>query len=109
MGRQVHHPWLVHAEDEKQASDEGWQEGDVREGCRGEGEASVQGGQGLLRCSAEEEHLSRQPAQVLEWTFHSGAFGQRLTSQCVPSVHRTLLRARQNVVEFAHDNSCKAL
>merc|ERR1711877_101115 len=76
--RQVHHPWLVHAEAQEQARDESWQEGGLREGGHGEGEASLQSGEGLLRGSVEEEHLSCQPAQVLEWTFHSRAFGQSL-------------------------------
>merc|ERR1719330_1775875 len=78
--RHVHHPWLVHAEDPQQAGDEGWQEGGLREGGHGEGEASIQSGEGLLCGSIEEEHLSRCPAQVLEWTFHSRALGQRLAA-----------------------------
>merc|ERR1712045_791246 len=77
---QVHHPWLVHAEDEEQADDEGWQEGGLREGGNGEGEASIQSGEGLLCGSIEEEHLSRHPTQVLMWTFHSRASGQRLAA-----------------------------
>merc|ERR1712079_43674 len=55
----------------EQAGDKGWQEGGLREGGHGEGEASIQSCEGLLCGCAEEEHLSRQPAQVLEWTFHS--------------------------------------
>merc|ERR1719189_3018310 len=69
--RQVHYPWLVHAEAQEQAGDEGWQEGGLREGGHGKSEASIQSCEGLLCGSVEEEHLSRQPAQVLEWTFHS--------------------------------------
>merc|ERR1712113_389067 len=49
--RQVHHPWLVHAEEEEQAGDEGRQEDGLREGGRGEGEASIHSGEGLLRGS----------------------------------------------------------
>merc|ERR1712113_1159714 len=72
--RQVHHPWLVHVEAQEQAGDEGWQEGGLREGGHGKGEASIQSCEGLLCGSVEKEHLSRQPAQVLEWTFHSKVF-----------------------------------
>merc|ERR1712232_615426 len=56
--RQVHHSRPLHAEDQNEASDQGWQEGDLRESGDGEGEACEDGCQGLLCVSPEEEHLS---------------------------------------------------
>merc|ERR1719510_2603842 len=48
--------WRCLPQDE--AGDEGWQEGDVRKGRFGEGQASQDGCQSLASVSAEEEHLS---------------------------------------------------
>merc|ERR1712012_1396590 len=97
---QVHHPWLVHAEAQEQAGDEGWQEGSLRQGGHGKGEASIQSCEGLLCGSVEEEHLSRQPTQVLEWTFHSRVFRERL-GVSVRRVHRSLLIARGKKIRLS--------
>merc|ERR1712085_142164 len=54
---QVHHPRPLHAEDTQEASNQGRQEGGVRQGDDGQGQASHHGGQGILCVSAQEEHL----------------------------------------------------
>merc|ERR1712084_163755 len=46
------------AEDQNEASDQGWEEGDLWQGGDGEGEACEDDRQGLLCVSPEEEHLS---------------------------------------------------
>merc|ERR1712083_294778 len=46
------------AEDQDEASDQGWQEGDLRQSGDGEGEACEDDRQGLLCVGPEEEHLS---------------------------------------------------
>merc|ERR1712076_347778 len=89
--RQVHHPWLVHAEAQEQASDESWQEGGLREGGHGEGEASIHSCEGLLCGSIEEEHLSRRRRCS---SGHSTREFLERVGVSVCRVHRSLLSAR---------------
>merc|ERR1712066_673097 len=56
--RQVHPPWPLHDQDPPEAGDQGWQEGGLREGDDGEGEACEDDRQGLPGVGLEEEHLS---------------------------------------------------
>merc|ERR1712181_192912 len=70
---QIHHPRPLHAQDTKEASDQGRQEGGVWKSYDGESQASQDCGQGILCGSAQEEHLSLCPrsSNVHEWASHS--------------------------------------
>merc|ERR1712161_99146 len=55
---QVHHPWSRDDKDPHEASNQGWEERGVRQDDDGEGEASEDGREGLLRGCSEEGGLS---------------------------------------------------
>merc|ERR1712151_770971 len=57
--RQIYGPGPRDVEGEDEASDEGWQAGDVRQSGGGESKASQEGCQSVRSGSAEEERLSR--------------------------------------------------
>merc|ERR1712203_715266 len=68
---QVHHSRPLHDQDAQEACDQGWQEGGVREGDDGEGEACEDCGEGLPSESAEGRHLNLFVEQgVRVWTIH---------------------------------------
>merc|ERR1712048_591958 len=60
----VHSPRTVPDQDQGEAGYQGWQENDVRQGGRCQGEASENGGKGVRRRVLEAEHLS---CSVLWW------------------------------------------
>merc|ERR1712187_232326 len=51
--------WLVQVEDQGEARYQGWQEGGLRQGGDGEGEACAEDCEGLPGGRPEEKHLSR--------------------------------------------------
>merc|ERR1711944_279929 len=55
---QVRATWLVHDQDAFEAGDESRQEGGLRQGRHGQGQASKDSGEGLPRLSIEEGFLS---------------------------------------------------
>merc|ERR1712232_288504 len=55
--RKVHLPRLLHGQDPRQASHQGWREGGLRQGGDGEGEACANYREGVPRVSFEEERL----------------------------------------------------
>merc|ERR1712060_156244 len=54
-------PRLVQVQDPDKARHEGWQEGGLRQGGDGEGQARAEDREGFPGCRPEEEHLSREP------------------------------------------------
>merc|ERR1712060_401703 len=56
----LHAAGPLQAEDEDEASDEGWQARGLWQGCHGEGEARTQDCEGLSGQSPQGQHLSRQ-------------------------------------------------
>merc|ERR1712083_930072 len=68
----VLHPRLVQVEDPDKACHEGWQEGGLRQGGDGEGQARAQDSEGFPGCRPEEEHLSCEPV-VLTWSLRWGS------------------------------------
>merc|ERR1711982_230970 len=50
--------WTLYGEDAPEARDQGWQARGLRQGGLRKGQAGQDGGEGLLRGSPQEEHLS---------------------------------------------------
>merc|ERR1712061_309691 len=73
--RRVLPPWLVQVEDPSEASHEGWQEGGLRQGCDGEGEASADDREGPPSGRPEEEHLSWEGP----WCWHARSAKAQVT------------------------------
>merc|ERR1712194_166174 len=69
---QVHHPWSRDDKDPYEASNQGWEERGVRQDDDGEGEASEDGREGLLRGCSEECGLSWWGDEVCVGLLRSG-------------------------------------
>merc|ERR1712066_497984 len=80
---QVHHSRPLHDQDAQEACDQGWQEGGVREGGDGEGEACEDCGEGLPSKGTEGLHLGWQA------TCRLGLFGKH--GMHVWTIHRCLV------------------
>merc|ERR1711879_585799 len=83
--RHLHTPWLVQDQDADEAGHEGWQEGGLRQGGHGEGEAREEDCEGLpRRCSEGERLKSCRSRGSLLTCFSWANCGRGSASACKP-------------------------
>merc|ERR1712060_146659 len=81
--------WTLHGEDAPEARDQGGEARGLRQAGLRQGQAGQDGGEGLLRGSPQEEHLSLSPASVA-WADGAALSGRPADAACEPGLERSL-------------------